>query len=103
MSDLRTQITGLLVAAPLLCGGLVEGIISTPQSSCLTSPLTSAAISSERDAQSYLVRDYRSIDDDDLLYSMQVMEKLWTYFVDKAESFTPEEMAVIDKEFWNLG
>jgi hypothetical protein len=40
---------------------------------------------------------------EDLIYSMQVVERLWKYFVDEGQQFTPEQAAVIDKEFWNLG
>lgn len=102
MLDWRSQFTGLLV--PLLCGGLVGGTVSMPQSSCLTSPPISSETSWEREAESsYLIRGYLAVDKEDLFYSIEVMEKLWSYFVEEAESFTPEEVAVIDKEFWNLG
>ncbi len=103
MVDWRSQFSGWLVAAPLLCGGLVGGVASSPQSTCLSLPLISETSGERGEEPSFLVRGYLAVDKGDLLYSMEIMEKLWTYFVDEAESFSPEEAAVIDKEFWNLG
>jgi len=104
MVDWRSQFARMLVSAPLLCSGFVGGIASMPEGSCLTSALISPATSRESEAEpSFLIRDYFATDKGDLVYSMRVMERLWTYFVDEAESFSPQEVAVIDKEFWNLG
>ncbi|MEW6349012.1 MAG: hypothetical protein AB1646_08100 [Thermodesulfobacteriota bacterium] len=103
MAAWPSRFSGVFVAAPLLCGGLVGGTTSEPQSSCLTLALTSETSGGREELPSFLVRGYLAVDKGDLLYSIERMERLWTYFVDEAESFTPEEAAVIDKEFWTLG
>jgi len=55
------------------------------------------------DGPSVLVRGYQVSAEKNLLYSMKVVERLWDYFVNEAEGFSPEQVEVIDKEFWNLG
>jgi len=103
MVDWRTQLKGLLMSAPFLWGSLVGGIPYSPHSSCLASPIISGSSVERENEQSCLIRGYSAFDKEDLRYSVEIMEKLWNYFVEKAESFSAEEVAVIDKEFWNLG
>jgi hypothetical protein len=52
--------------------------------------------------QTILVRGYRTIPGENPLY-LKVVEKLWKHFVDEAEHFSPDQIEVIEKEFWNLG
>jgi len=73
------------------------------EDSCVISGSFQTEISYATDAESIPIRGYGMTDTGDLLYSVDVIDKLWHYFTNKAESFTPEEVAVIDKEFWNLG
>jgi hypothetical protein len=102
MGEWQSQVTGWLLTT-LLCGGFVGGTTSTPQSSCLVSSLTSEASRRGEFESSHLARGYSAVEKGDLLYCMEVMDKLWRYFIDEAESFTPEEMAMMDREFRNLG
>jgi hypothetical protein len=97
------QLKELLVSAPLLCTGFIGGLMSMPGSSCLAS-WSAAPPPEQRQADaSYLARSYFVSQTADLSQSIDIVKRLWTYFVEEAETFTEKEMAVIDKEFWNLG
>lgn len=94
---------GLLMTAPLVCSSVLTGIPQTYGGSCLTTAAMSEA-SWEREMQgSCLVGGYRSGSDEDLLFSLETVERWRSYFIDEAQSFTREEAAIIDKEFWDLG
>ncbi len=101
--DLRSQIC-CLIAAPLLCSGLVGGATSMTGSSFLASASAGPQAAQARGEEpSVLARGYEMVGSADLQYSVAVVEKLLKHFLEKAETFSPDELEVIEKEFWNLG
>lgn len=105
MTDIQTQIRWLLCTMPMLYG-LIGGQLPPIDSSCIPSTLMERPTPLTREYETdptVLARGYRMVPHEDLKYSMQLLERLWKYFVDEGEHFSPEQAEVIDKEFWNLG
>jgi len=105
MSDIQTQIHRLLCTMPVLYG-LIGAPLPAIESSYIASALVEGPAPLTREYETdptVLARGYQMVPHEDLIYSMQVVERLWKYFVDEGQQFTPEQAAVIDKEFWNLG
>lgn len=46
---------------------------------------------------------YLKAPDEDVILTRHLTEKFYKYFTENQESFTREEMEIMDKEFWNLG
>ncbi|MEI8183852.1 MAG: hypothetical protein WCG29_14235 [Desulfomonile sp.] len=105
MTGTQPIFSRLLCTAPLLYAGLIGGQPSVLEGSCVA-PLTKGSVPytmEYKTSSSVLARGYEIIAEANLLYSMKVVEKLWNYFVNEAAHFSPEQIDVIDKEFWNLG
>jgi hypothetical protein len=105
MTAIKHGISRWLCTAPLLYAGLFGGQTLGTEGSCVAAAFdesTAAYVTEHGVDPSVLVRGYQLIAEKEL-YSMRVAERLWEYFLNEAEYFSPEQVEVIDREFWNLG